>query len=242
MLTDRARVIDHGPPRDPRRTSCGPRCHNGHMGRQVVGGSAASASRYDALMNRLEARYFPDTRSWICRRASGRTLELAIGTGLNLQHYRPEIELSGVDLNPATLRFARARAESSGRPVTLSQADICSLPFPTASFDSVVGTFVLCEVADVNLALTEALRVLRPGGQLLLADHIVSSNAAIRLAQRVLELITIPLSGEHFTRRPSKLLTACGAEILASERFAKGAIERVQARKPEPPQNQPKPS
>lgn len=194
--------------------------------------ATASAANYDRLMNRLERRFFPDTREWVCGRAAGRTLELAIGTGLNLPHYHREVELTGVDRNPATLRFARSRAKANGQQVRLTEADICALPFPAASFDSVVGTFVLCEVADVTRALTEAMRVLRPGGSLLLADHIVSSNALLRLGQRGLELITVPLGGEHFTRRPSSQLTTVGAELRESDRFTKGAIERIHATKP----------
>lgn len=196
--------------------------------------TAAQAARYDAMMIRLERRFFPDTRGWICSRAEGRTLEVAIGTGLNLEHYPKTVQLTGVDHNAAALAVAADRARRQGRSVALTEADLTALPFPEEHFDTVVGTFVLCEVADVNSALHELARVLRPGGHLLLADHVRATTSWVRVGQRLLESITIPASGEHFTRRPSQHLPAAGLAVVASDRFAHGAIERLHATKPAP--------
>jgi ubiquinone/menaquinone biosynthesis C-methylase UbiE len=189
------------------------------------------AALYDALMQRLERRFFPDTRSWVCGRASGATLEVAVGTGLNLPHYPAGVRLTAVDREPAVLALARARAGTLGRQVRFGEADAAALPFPDASFDTVVATFVLCEVADDLEAIREALRVLRPGGNLVLADHVVATTPLVRGGQRALEAISVPLAGEHFTRRPSLHLPGAGAEVVAADRFGHGAIERVHARK-----------
>ncbi len=201
------------------------------MAGNTAGMSADQAQRYDALMQRLERRFFPDTRAWVCGRADGETLEIAVGTGLNLPHYPDGVRLTGVDHNPAALDFARARARTLGRDVVLRQGDAASLPYPDAAFDTVVCTFVLCEVPDDAGAIREALRVLRPGGSLLLADHVVATNQFVRAGQHLLEALTIPASGEHFTRRPSAHLTGAGAEVVAGDRFLHGAIEQVHARK-----------
>ena len=201
------------------------------MAGTTAGMSAAQAERYDTLMQRLERRFFPDTREWVCGRADGDTLEIAIGTGLNLPHYPDGVRLTGLDHNAAALEFARARARHLGRDVVLRQGDAASLPCPDASFDTVVCTFVLCEVPDDAQAIREALRVLRPGGSLLLADHVVATNPLVRVGQHLLEALTIPLSGEHFTRRPSAQLPTSAAEVVAGDRFLHGVIERVHARK-----------
>ncbi len=189
------------------------------------------ARRYDALMQRLEARYFPGTRAWVCGRAGGDTLEIAVGTGLNLVHYPADVRLTAIDASEAMLGFARARMRAMNRRITFQQADATALPYREAAFDAVVCTFALCEVPDDAAVIREALRVLRPGGSLLLADHVEATNRLVRLGQRMLETITIPLSGEHFTRRPSLHLDTEPAVVEASERFAYGAIERVHARK-----------
>lgn len=189
------------------------------------------AARYDTLMARLEQRWFPDTRAWVCGRAVGDTLEVAVGTGLNLPHYPGGVRLTAVDREPSVLAVTRTRARALGLPIDLGEADAASLPFPDATFDSVVCTFALCEVRSDAAAIGEALRVLRPGGRLLLADHVAASNPLVRIGQHLLELATVPLSGEHFTRRPSRHLAAAGAEVLACDRFSHGAVERVHARK-----------
>ena len=193
--------------------------------------TAAQAARFDAMMLRLEHRFFAGTRNWICGRASGDVLEIAVGTGLNLPHYPDAVRLTGVDLNPELLEFARRRAGMIGREIELFEADAMALPFPDESFDSVVCTFALCEVPDDAFAIGEALRVLRPGGSLLLADHVVATNLLVRAGQRVLESVTIRVSGEHFTRRPSAHLDAQGAKVVAGDRLTYGAVERVHARK-----------
>jgi hypothetical protein len=78
-------------------------------------------------------------------------------------------------------------------------------------------------------------RVLRPGGRLLLADHIAGRPWPIRAAQRLLELVTVPLQGEHFLRRPLETAQAEGFEVQRLERFGAGIVERIAARKPGPP-------
>lgn len=107
-----------------------------------------------------------------------------------------------------------------------------ALSFPDASFDSVVFSFSLCGVPEVRGALLEGLRVLRPGGALLMADHVVSTSRPVRVLQRVGEVVTLPLFGEHFTRRPSLVARELDIEIVAIERLGRGAIERLHATKP----------
>ncbi|MGW0431362.1 class I SAM-dependent methyltransferase [Micromonospora sp. NPDC003197] len=180
----------------------------------------------------LERQYFADSRSWVCRRARGATLEIAIGTGANLPHYPGDVDLTGIDWSPAMLHTAQQQAERVNRAVTLSRADATALPFPTATFDTVVSTFALCCIPDERGALVEALRVLRPGGRLLLVDHVAASFWPIRALQHVVELASVPLQGEHYTRRPITTLRGLGVTTEESERLARGAIERVHARKP----------
>lgn len=189
----------------------------------------ARAVRYDSTMSRLERRFFPDTRAWVCGRAQGDTLEVAVGTGANLPHYDAGVTLTGLDNNQVMLDHSRDRARALGRDISLTQGDAMALPFPDGTFDSLVCTFALCEVPDDRAAIAEFVRVLRPGGNLLLADHIVAAGAFVRAGQHVLEWLTVPLSGEHFTRRPLRRVRELGLTIVAADRFAHGAIERVHA-------------
>jgi ubiquinone/menaquinone biosynthesis C-methylase UbiE len=190
------------------------------------------SASYDKQMGFFDRRLFGDSRRWVCSRAAGETLEVAIGTGLNLPFYAGQVQLTGIDFSPAMLALARQRATQLGRSVELREADALALPFPDSTFDTVVCTFSLCAIPDDRGAVAEMSRVLRPGGLLLLADHVAGSAWPVRAIQRALETVTIPLQGEHFTRRPIRHVQACGLQIEQHDRFKLGITERLAARQP----------
>lgn len=190
------------------------------------------AGSYDKQMARFDGRFFGDTRPWLCGQATGEVLEVAIGTGLNLEFYPDAARLTGVELSPVMLEQARERAGRLGRDADLRVGDAQSLEFPDNSFDTVLCSFSLCAIPDDRLAVTEMWRVLRPGGRLLLADHVVSTALPARIVQRLLEVVTIRVGGEHFRRRPINHVRAQGFVVDQQERFKLGIVERLAARKP----------
>lgn len=189
------------------------------------------STTYDAEMGVWDRRLFGDSREWACGRAVGEVLEVAVGTGLNLPCYPAEVTLTGLDLSEGMLAIARERARRLGRPVTLRQGSAHELPFAEASFDTVLCTFGLCAIPDPAAAVGEMVRVLRPGGRLILVDHVTSSSRLVRAVQWLLELASVPLAGEHFRRRPLKLVEALGLPIDQRERFKLGLVERLVAGK-----------
>ncbi|MFI7632837.1 class I SAM-dependent methyltransferase [Nonomuraea sp. NPDC049400] len=213
------------------------------MAREATMGSKAREERlrrywdrqsvsYDRQMAYFDRRFFGDTRSWICGQAAGDTLEVAVGTGLNLPLYPEGVRLTGVEWSPAMLAIARRRASELGVQAELYEGDAQALAFPDAAFDTVVCTFSLCAIPDHRRAIAEMVRVLRPGGMLLLADHVAASAWPVRVVQRLVELVTVPLGGEHFLRRPILQLPGHGLTVERHDRFKLGLVERLAARKP----------
>ncbi|GIF66145.1 ubiquinone/menaquinone biosynthesis methyltransferase [Asanoa ishikariensis] len=190
-----------------------------------------NASTYDRQIAFLERIWFAGGREWLGQRAHGRVLEVAIGTGLNLSHYGPDTTVTGIELSPEMLAIARRRAADLGHPAALREGDAEHLPFADASFDTVVCAFALCSIPDPRAAIAEMRRVLVPGGTLLLVDHIGSTWPPIHAGQWLLERITVPVAGEHFTRRQLPLVEAAGFEIVEDERGKAGSVERIHARK-----------
>ncbi|MGH2725428.1 MAG: class I SAM-dependent methyltransferase [Actinomycetota bacterium] len=190
------------------------------------------APRFDRRISFWEKVLFAGGREWVCSQAKGDTLEIAVGTGRNFPFYATDVRLTGIELSPQMLEIARDRARDAGREVDLRVADAEALPFPDASFDTVVCTLSLCSIPDDHKAVAEARRVLRPGGAFLLLEHVRSANPVVRAGQRLLEPINARFEGDHLLREPLEHLRAESFEIERLERSKAGIVERVRARKP----------
>jgi ubiquinone/menaquinone biosynthesis C-methylase UbiE len=191
------------------------------------------APKYDKQIGWFERHLFgEDNRQWVCSRADGDVLEVAVGTGLNLPFYGKNVRLTALDLSPAMLAIAKQRAEELDIAVDLREGDAHQLPFPDASFDAVVCTLSLCNIPDPLRAVGEMSRVLRPGGRLVLVDHIGSGNRIVYAAQKLIEVFSVRVDGDYMTRRPSKHVEQVGLQINERERFRLGGIvERMLATK-----------
>lgn len=190
-----------------------------------------AAPSYDKQIAFLEKIQFGGGREWVCSRAIGDVLEVAIGTGRNLPFYPKDVRITGIELSPAMLDIARRRAAELGISADLRQGDAERLDFGDDTFDTVVCVLSLCTIPDNAKAISEMHRVLKPGGKLLLLDHIGSQWWPIWAGQRLLELLTAR-SGEYMTRRQLPLVRAAGFEIIEAERLKAGSVERIAARKP----------
>jgi ubiquinone/menaquinone biosynthesis C-methylase UbiE len=191
------------------------------------------APRYDRDIGFFERIQFGGGREWVCSQAHGDVLEVAVGTGRNLRFYPESVRLTGIDFSPAMLDIARARAAELGREIDLREGDAQALPFPDASFDTVVCTLGLCGFPDERTAIAEMHRVLRPGGTLLLLDHVGSHHTLIHLGQRLLEKLTVRMIGDYQTRRPLPLVEQAGFVIQQQQRLKAGTVERLAAVKPQ---------
>jgi ubiquinone/menaquinone biosynthesis C-methylase UbiE len=191
-----------------------------------------SAGMYDRTIGWFERWFVRDGREWVASRAHGDVLEVGVGTGRNLPFYPEEVRLTGVDLSPEMLELARARADELGRSVDLRVGDARRLEFQADSFDTVVFSLALCSIPDDAAAIREAKRMLRPGGRLLLIEHVRSPKRWVRAIERLMDIFTSRLQGDHMLREPVRHLRAEGFVIDELERSAFGLIERASARRP----------
>lgn len=190
------------------------------------------AKVYDKRISFFERRLFQGGREWVCSRARGKTLEIAVGTGRNLGLYGDGVEFTGIELSEEMLARARDRAVRLGVDADLRRGDAQSLDFDDASFDTVTCTISLCSIPDDGAAIREVRRVLRPGGRFVAMEHVRSPSLPVRAVQRAIDPLTVRFEGDHVTREPLDHLRREGFTIDELERLKWGIVERVSATKP----------
>ncbi|MBC9249245.1 phospholipid methyltransferase [Pseudomonas alcaligenes] len=156
------------------------------------------------------------TRSKVVPQATGRVLEIGIGTGLNLSFYDAQKVSAIVGVDPAAQMqtLARQRAAAIGIPVEMVALELGQIQAADASFDSIVCTFTLCTIPDPLAALVEMRRVLKPGGKLLFSEHGRAPDLKVRLWQDRLTPLWKPLAGGcHLNRDIPALLKAGGFQV-----------------------------
>ncbi len=156
------------------------------------------------------------TRAQVVPLASGRVLEIGIGSGLNLSFYDPAkvSEIVGVDPAAQMQALARRRAAQIRIPVQTIALELGQIQAADASFDSIVCTFTLCTIPDAAAALLEMRRVLKPGGKLLFSEHGKAPDLPVLRWQNRLTPLWKPLAGGcHLNRDIPALITAAGFTI-----------------------------
>lgn len=118
----------------------------------------------------------------------GRILEIGVGTGLSFDDYDATTEITGIDISEPMIARARERVASGRYPFVkeLRVMDASDLDYPDASFDCVVGQFVITLVDNPEQVLSECARVLRPGGQIILVNHLYSEKGIAAAVERLL--------------------------------------------------------
>ena len=168
----------------------------------------------------VQAGFIP-LRQSLLSKASGAVLEIGFGTGANLKFYPSHIHsLTAIDPNPGMIPLARSHLAEGVVSVNLALASAEWLPFPSASFDTVVSTMTLCSVPQPSTVLQELLRVLRSGGRLLFLEHGQSPDRSVRQWQDGLTPVWKYLGdGCHLNRPMVQMIQEQGWTVTALDNF-----------------------
>src|SRR5512139_2368993 len=182
---------------------------------------------YDRMESMSERRFRPwRQRLWSLVHGP-RVLEVGVGTGKNMPFWPHTVEMTAIDLTPGMLNKAQRRAAELKLSADLRLGDVQALEFPNASFDTAVATFVFCSVPDPVLGLRELKRVVKPGGQLILLEHLRSPQEVIGKIMDVLNPLVVRVMGANINRRTEENVQRSGWLIEQAEDLGMGGIVKL---------------
>jgi ubiquinone/menaquinone biosynthesis C-methylase UbiE len=168
---------------------------------------------YD-LMETFSERTYRSWRERVWSLVKGpNVLEIGVGTGKNFPHHPDDIQVTGVDLSDRMLDRARRRVEKLGRGPTLRQMDGQALEFDHDTFDSAAATFVFCSIPDAVLSLEELSRVVKPGGHIVLLEHMRADSPLLGALMDLFDPFVVRLMGPHINRETVDNVQRAGLEI-----------------------------
>jgi ubiquinone/menaquinone biosynthesis C-methylase UbiE len=179
------------------------------------------AANYDAS---LRSNTLESMRANLLTRASGDVLELGIGTGATLKHYKKISSLTGLDLSEGMLARAREKASNLAFKTDFRLEDFQTLEFENASFDTVTSSLGLCGIPDPEKLFLEIRRVLRPGGKLLALEHVRPPNAFLGLLADAINPVWDHFIGCHSNRKTKDLLENAGFKVGVLEQHYLGIL------------------
>ena len=183
----------------------------------------------------MERGRYNKWRELLWRKVEGtRILEVGVGTGRNLPYYPEDAEITGIDLSEKMLKRAMDRADRQKVKVRLQRMDVQNLEFEDSVFDTVVASFVFCSVPDPISGLMQIERVCKPGGKVVLLEHILSANRILGWLMNIANPLVVRMTGANINRRTVDNVVKSGLVVEAVTNLGWGIFKLIEARKKTP--------
>jgi ubiquinone/menaquinone biosynthesis C-methylase UbiE len=186
---------------------------------------------YDTMMSPLEKRQFKSKRINLLKKAEGQVLELGSGTGINFPLYESADHVTAIEPSKHMIEQSISKSKISVVPIKIIHGSAEQLPFEDKTFDTVVGTLVFCTIPNPERAIKEMIRVCKPGGKILLFEHVKMENSHLAHLQDWLTPFWKKIcDGCCLNRDTLKLLSSHDIQISQIKKYYKGLFILVEAK------------
>lgn len=185
---------------------------------------------FDGFEAFLEGLFLSQWRQILWQKVEGQhVLEVGVGTGKNFPYYPANTKITALDFSEKMLERAKQKQQQQHVSVDLELMDVQSLCYADNSFDTVVATFVFCSVPKPHQGLQEIYRVCKPGGQVLLLEHVLSSKPFMAKVMQLLNPVVAMIFGANINRSTVKNVQACGFEKVLVDPDSSDMLKLIQA-------------
>jgi phosphatidylethanolamine/phosphatidyl-N-methylethanolamine N-methyltransferase len=188
------------------------------------------APYFDGMEAVLEGLFFSRWRKRLWSKAAGEhVLEVGVGTGKNFRFYPKAARMTAIDFSPNMLAIAKRKQRGKNISVHLDLMDVERLYYADNSFDTIVATFVFCSVPSPRSGLKELYRVCKPGGQVILLEHVLSSRPWLAKLMNLLNPLVVRAIGANINRQTLKSIQACGFNQVLVDSQSGDIVKLIQA-------------
>ena len=185
---------------------------------------------FDALEGFLEGLFFSQWRKTLWNKVDGQhVLEVGVGTGKNFPYYPADTQITALDFSEKMLERAKSKQLRQHVAVELELMDVESLCYADNSFDTVIATFVFCSVPQPHKGLQELYRVCKPGGQVLLLEHVLSSKPMMAKMMQIMNPVIAAIFGANINRQTVKSVQSCGFDKVVLDPSSRDMVKLIQA-------------
>jgi len=193
------------------------------------------APLYDRMEGLIERSRYSKWRELLWSKVEGtHILEVGVGTGKNFPFYPPDEEITAIDFSKKMLERAEDRASKQKVRVSLQKMDVQNLEFEDNTFDTVVASFVFCSVPDPVRGLMEVERVCKPGGKVVLLEHVLSANRILGWLMNLANPLVVRMIGANINRRTAENVAKSGLAVEQVTDLGAGIFKLIEARKQTP--------
>lgn len=181
---------------------------------KIIGRYDRVAKVYDIFDNAMDMMIPEERRKELFEDLSGKVLEIGVGTGKNIMYYPETVEMTAIDFSSKMLNKAKVKSAKLNKKVNLILMDAQQMDFQDNTFDYIIATCVFCSVPDPIKGFLEMKRVLKPGGKIILIEHVISENKLLGILMNIMNPITVYIYGANINRLTEANIKAAGLDNI----------------------------